>query len=180
MGGEDGHGDTARETYHDGIGNELDDGAEAAGSEKDEEEARQHGGNHETRKAELGIADDAVDNHDERARRTANLYAAAAEGGHEETADDGRKDALRGGNAGGNTESDGQRKGHNADNETCHEVGGKLLLVVVPQLTEEARRKTEIAHSLELLNGFCLFSRTKLKQNVQYSGVSLTNHRCFV
>ena len=134
--GEDGDGDTAREAHDDGVWDKLDDGSQTARTEEDEEKSRQHGCNHEPRKSERGVADDAVDDDNERSGRSADLHAAAAESGNNKTAHDGGQDALRGRNAGSNTKSDGKRQRHDADNQTCHEVGGKLLFGIVAQFTD--------------------------------------------
>ena len=149
--GENGEGDTAREAHHDGVGDKLNDGAEAEESQQDKEHAGEHRGNHQARQTELWIAYDAVNNNYECTRRAADLHAAATEGGHEETADDGGEDALRGRHARGDTEGNGKRQRHNADNQARHEVGHELFFVVMPQVFEKARRKYRVLHNCFVL-----------------------------
>lgn len=73
--GEDGDGDTAREAHHNGVWNELDDGAEPKRSQQNEENARHHGGHDQSRHFQGGIADNAVDDDDEGTRWATDLHA---------------------------------------------------------------------------------------------------------
>ncbi len=70
---EDDDGDAARESDHDRMRDELDDGAELHGPEDDEEYAGHDRGDEQPIDSEL--LDDAVDDDDERARRAADLHA---------------------------------------------------------------------------------------------------------
>ena len=144
--GENGDGNTARKAHHDGVRDELDDGAELARTEQNEEHAGHHRGNHQPRQSELGVTHNAVDNDDEGARRSANLHPASAQGRDDETADDGRQNALRRRHARGDAKGYGKRKGHNAHYQAGHEVGHQLLFVVVPDFTEQARGKCKWLH----------------------------------
>ena len=75
--GEDGDGDAAREAHDDGVGDELDDRPQPEDAQHDEDDARHQCGGDEARLAIL--LDDAVDNDDERARRSAYLHLAATQ-----------------------------------------------------------------------------------------------------
>ena len=172
--GEDGDGDTAGETHHDGIGDELDDGAEAEHAKQDKKDTRQHGGYHQAGEAKL--LDDAVDDDDESAGGAANLYARAAEGGDDEARHDGGDDALLGRYAGGDTKRDGEGKGYDAHDETGHEVGHEFLFAVATQVLQEARRKSYSFHtSVTLLKNLYLsLSRQRYNFFLEQSALRLS------
>ena len=128
--GENGDGNTAGEPHHDGIGYVLDDGAQPEHAQQDEEHARHERGNGKPLHAIL--LDDAIDDDDESTRRTAYLNLRPTEGGNHESGNDGRDDALFGRHARGNAERNGQRKRHDADDDTGHEVGHERRFVVMP------------------------------------------------
>ena len=90
----------------------------------------------------------AVDDDNEGSRGAANLHTAATKGRNQKTADDGGEDALRGRNARSDAKCNGQRQGDNADNQAGHEVSSQFLPIVMPQLANEARCKSEVAHAL--------------------------------
>ena len=94
LGRKDGDGNTAGKSHYDGVGNELDNGAQAAKAQQDEKHSRQHGGQHQSGQAQGGVAHNAEDNHNKRSGRTTNLYPAAAKCRNQETTDNGRKDTL--------------------------------------------------------------------------------------
>ena len=77
--GEDGDGDACGEAYDDGVGDELDDGAELEHSETYEYDACHHGGYEEALESVGGVGDDAVDDDNEGACGAANLYFSASE-----------------------------------------------------------------------------------------------------
>ena len=131
LGREDGHGDTARKSHDDGIGDILDDGSQPQEAEHDEEGTGHERGDGQSLDAVL--LDDAVDDDDERSCGAADLDAAASEDGDDQSGDDGRDDALLRRHARGNTESDGQRQRHDAYDDAGHEVGHKGLTVVILQ-----------------------------------------------
>lgn len=87
--GEYGHGNTARKAHHNGVRNELDDGAKMANAQQYQEDTRQHSGQHQSRQAQIGVAHNTVDNYDESTRRATNLHTATAKGRHNKTANDG-------------------------------------------------------------------------------------------
>ena len=94
LSGEDGHGNTAGETHHDGVRYKLDDGAQAEYAQQDEEHTGQHSGYHQARQTQIGVVDNAVDDDDEGTCGTTYLHLAAAQSAHDETADDGCEDVL--------------------------------------------------------------------------------------
>jgi hypothetical protein len=68
---------------------------------------------------EAVLLDDAVDDNNERARRTADLYLRTSEDGDEQTGHDGGDDALLRRNARGDAEGNGQGQGYDAHDDTC-------------------------------------------------------------
>ena len=127
--GEDGDSDTAGESYDNGVGNVLDDGAQTEHTQQNEEDARHEGGDGETLHAVL--LDDAIDDDDEGTCRTAYLHLASAEGGNEQSCDDGGDDTFLRRYTAGNTEGDGEGQCNDAHDDSRHEVGHECLLVVV-------------------------------------------------
>ncbi len=88
----------------------------------------QHAG-HERRDGEsvdAVLLDDAVDDDDERAGRSADLDARAAERGDEEAGDDRGPQPAVGRDAAGDGERDGQRKRDDADDDAGGEVSTEL------------------------------------------------------
>ena len=81
--------------------------------------------------------DDTVDNHDERARRAADLYTAAAERRHEKPGHDGCHDARFGRNARRYAERNGQGERHDAHDEARHHIGRQRLAVVVAEVAPQ-------------------------------------------
>ena len=98
------------------------------------------------------VADNAVDDNDKRAGGTAYLHLAATQGGDDETSHDGGNDALFGCYAAGNTECNGQGQGHDADDDTGHQVLHETFLVVAFQRVKQTRLQDETLHNL------CVFS----------------------
>ena len=70
--GEDSDGDTAGETYHDGVGNILDNGSQTQHAQHDEEYTSHQRGDGQSLDAIL--LDDTVDDDDEGTCRSSNLY----------------------------------------------------------------------------------------------------------
>ena len=135
--GEDGDGDTAGETHHDGVGDVLDDGAQTKHAQEDEEHTCHQRGDGQSLYAIL--MDDAIDDDDEGTRRTANLHLRTTEGRNDETGYDGRENTLFGRYTRSNTECDGKRQCHDTNDDTCHDVGRKCFLVVMTNCREEFR-----------------------------------------
>ena len=145
--GEDGQRDTARKTHHDGIRDVPDDGPQTEQPQQDEEHARHERGDHQSALAVL--CNDAVDNDDERSRRSANLHPAAPETRHEETGDNSGDDSFLRRHARRDTECDGKRQSHNADNDSRHDVGRQRSLRVAFERREELRLEFKCFHLLD-------------------------------
>ena len=144
LGGEDGHGNTARKSNYDGVGDVLDDGAELQHAEHDEEHACHERGYGEALKTIL--LDYTVYDDDESTRRTSNLHFAAAEQRDDESGYDGRDDAFLRRYARGNTKGNGKRQRHNAHNDACHEVAHERLAVVRLKRRKQLGFKIECFH----------------------------------
>ena len=143
-----GDGDTAREAHDDGVGDELDDCPQPESAQHDEDDTCHQRGGNEARLAIL--LDDAVDDDDECACRSAYLHLAATQQRDEETRDDGRHDALLGRDTRRDAEGDGQRQGHDAHDDARHQVGGELLLVVALQCVEQLGSEFKSFHCLSV------------------------------
>ena len=135
LGGEDRHGDTAREADDDRVGDELDDRPEPQGAHQEQYPAGQDGGDGQPLDAE--VLDDAVDDHDEGARGPSDLHLAAAQQGDDKAADDGGDQAFFRTHARGDTKRDGEGQGDDADNDARHQVSHELFLRIVSQLSEK-------------------------------------------
>ena len=151
---ENGHGDSAGEAYHDGIGDVFDDGTQMEYAQQNQEHAGHDGGHKQACFAVLLY--DAVDDDDKSTRRSADLHTASAKQGHGQSGDDGRDDALFGCHPRSDTESDGQRQGHDADDEPGHDVGRQLFLVVTSQVEKQFRLEFEFTHNLIILELYIL------------------------
>ncbi len=131
LGRKDDDRDTAREARDDGIGNELDGGAEPREAEGDEQESRHHGAEDEA--VDAVLLDDAVHDDDEGPRRAADLNAAAAQEGDEEPRHRGRDEASFRCDSRRDGEGKGERDRHDADDDTRLQVREELPPVVVPE-----------------------------------------------
>ena len=129
--GEDGDSNTTGEAHHNGIRDILDDGAQMEYTKHDEEHTCHQRGDGET--LETILLDDTIYYNNERARRTTDLYLTATQHGYQETSDDGGDDTLLRGDTRGDTKGNGQRKGYDADDDTCHQIGHELLTVIMTQ-----------------------------------------------
>ena len=100
-----------------------------------------HAGHHRDHQqaGEAVRRDDAGDDHDERARRTADLDARSAEQRHEEAADDGGVDAGLWRDARRDAERHRERQRDDADGQAGDEVGGKRMTVVAGERIEQLR-----------------------------------------
>lgn len=120
----DDHGDTGGEADRDRIGNELDVGANAQEARGDQDHARHHGGEND--------AVDAVplrrhrDQHDESARRAADLEAAAPEQRHDEAAGDRRVESAIRRHARGDRDRHRQRQRNDRNGEARKDVGAEI------------------------------------------------------
>ena len=144
--GEDGHGNTARKSHHDGVGNILDDGAQLQQTEQQQEHASHDGGYHQSLYAILLY--DAVDDDNEGAGWSAYLHLAAAEQRDDKSGDDGGDDAFLRGYAGGDAECDGKRQGDNTYDDASHDVGCQGLSVVRLEGRKKLWFQTECFHPL--------------------------------
>ena len=128
---EDDDGDPAREAGDHRMRDELDRAAELRESHDDEQHA-----SHQRRHREpvdAVLLHDAVDDHDERAGRSADLNARAAERGDDEAGDDGGPQTAAGGDAAGDREGDGEWERDDADDDAGREVAAELRAGVVPE-----------------------------------------------
>jgi hypothetical protein len=125
---ENDHGDSAREPGDDGVWNELDDSAELRGAEDDEEHTGHDRGDEES--VDPILLDDAVHDHDERARRSADLHARAAERRNQEPGDDGGPQAAIWRDSAGDREGNRQRQGNDSDDDSGRDVGHELGAVI--------------------------------------------------
>ena len=145
--------DAARETHDNRVRDELDDRAEFQRTHQQEDDARYDRGDGQPLKPE--ILDDAVDNHDKSARGPAYLHVAATQQGDDETADDSRYQTFFRTYARRDTESDGERQGHDAHDNTRHQVSHESFLGIVFQRRQELGLKIEfVTHCL-----FAFFSQ---------------------
>ena len=131
---ENGHGDSAGEAYHDGIGDVFDDGTQMEYAQQNQEHAGHDGGHKQACFAVLLY--DTVDDNDKSPRRSADLHTASAKQGHGQSGDDGRDDALLRCHAGCNAEGYGQWQGYDAHYEAGHDVCRQLFFVVLSQVKE--------------------------------------------
>ena len=129
--GEDGEGDTRRESHDDGIWDVLDDGTQMEHAEHDEEHTRHQCGNGQSFEAVL--LDDTIYDNNKRARWSTDLHLRSTEDGNNETCHDGSDDTFLRCHARRDTEGDGQRQGHDTHDDTCQQVGHELLTVVMLQ-----------------------------------------------
>ena len=142
--GEDGDRYTTGKAHHNGVGDELDDRSQAEQPQRYKDDAR-----HERGHQQAGLAvllDDTIHYDDECPRGPAYLHAAAAQQRHDEACDDGGDDALLGRHAGGDAKGYGQRKGHDAYDDACHDVGRQVGFRVLSQGVEQFGFELESFH----------------------------------
>ena len=141
LSGEDGEGDAAGESHHDGVGDEFEHSPHPAQAHSDEHHSRHNRGNCEALYSVLG--DDARDYDDKCPRRTPYQEARTAEDGDEETCDDGGDETLLRRHSAGYTERYCEGQGYDADDNACREVGDETLTTVPPLLEEVEKLWTE-------------------------------------
>ena len=139
---EDGQGNTCREAYYNRIRYELDDNTQPEGTQGNEDDAGQDGGNKQSLQTILRVIDDAVDDDDEGSRRAAYLYFRAAQQRDKEACDNGCDDAFLGCHTAGDAECDGKGQGHDAHNDARHQVLHKHFLCVAVQTANESWLKS--------------------------------------
>ena len=96
------------------------------------------------------LLDDAVDDHDERAGRPADLHPRAAERRDQEAGDDGRVEAAIRRDPARDGERDGERQRHDADDDARGHIGGELRAVVRLQCRDELGNEHPISGSWRL------------------------------
>ena len=131
LGGEDDHGDPAREPGDDRVRNELDRAAEPREPHGHEQDSRQDRADRQA--VEAVFFDDAVDDHDESAGGAPDLDTAPAEEGDQEPGHDGRDQSLLGRDSGGDREGEGQRDRHDPDDDAGLQIGSQLAARVTPK-----------------------------------------------
>ena len=136
---EDCKGYACRKAYDYGVWNELDYHAEFEDAEQQQNDAGHYRGYGEAFDAELAYY--ACNDDYECASRASYLYVAAAEQGDYKAAYDGRNKTFFWGYAAGDTEGNGERKSHDADNDAGHEVCREFAAVIIPQFRKEFRVK---------------------------------------
>ena len=129
LSGEDGERDTAGETYYDGIGDILDDGAQTKQTQHYEEHAREQCGNHKALYAILSY--DARDDDDESARGATYLHLGTTQQRDDQACHDGCGDALLWGHSRGYTEGYGQWQSHYAYDDAGKKVLDECFAVVM-------------------------------------------------
>ena len=131
LGGEDCKGDTGGESHHDRVGDEFYHRAQAEEPHQHQYQTGHECGYCQPFKTEVG--DDAVDNHDERPGRAADLHGVAAESRHHEAAHYGGDQADRRTHARSDGECNGQRERHDSHHNAGHKVGLQLFGAVMAQ-----------------------------------------------
>ena len=137
LGGGDQQGDAVGEAEDDGPRDELDRLAEAGDRQEQQDDARHHRDHQQAGQAVRG--DDAGDDHHERARRSADLDARAAEEGHHESADDGRVDARLRGDARCDPERHRQRQRDDAHRQAGDHIGDECSAVIGGEILKQLR-----------------------------------------
>ena len=131
LAGEDDDGDARGEADRHRIGDELDVGAEPQIADRQQEDARHHGG--EDQPVDAVARNGRRHQHDEGAGRSADLEAAAAERRDEEAADDRRVEAAVGRHAGRDGDRHRQRQRDDRDRQPGDGVGLELLAARSPR-----------------------------------------------
>ena len=128
--------DAVREAEHHGARDELHRLTESGEGEEQQDDAGHH--RHHQQPGQAVLRDDAGDDHDERAGRSADLDARSAERRDEESADDRRVDAGLGRDAAGDAERHGQRQRHQAHGDARDDIRGEAAAVVPARGTPAA------------------------------------------
>jgi hypothetical protein len=116
--------DAGRETDRHRIGNELDVAAQPQEADQRHDRAGHHRREHE---AIVSVPlHDCGDEHDEGARRAADLHAAAAKQRHKEAADDGRVEAALRADTRGDRDRHRQRERHDGDRQAGERVRAQI------------------------------------------------------
>ena len=132
--------DAGRETDRHRIGNELDVAAQPQEADQRHDRAGHHRREHE---AIVSVPlHHRGDEHDEGARRAADLHAAAAEQRHKETADDGRVKPALGADARGDRDRHRQRQRHDGDRQAGQRIRAQVSEpIALAEDRDELRRE---------------------------------------
>jgi hypothetical protein len=134
--------------------NELHHTAESRDSHYDENDSRHECRDNQSVDAEF--LDNAVDDDDERARRSANLNPGAAQGADEKAGNNGRPKTATGSDAARNRECNCERERDYADNYAGNRIIEKLFTIVVLErrynFGNQARRDTPSLRSRPALS----------------------------
>ena len=133
-------GDAGREADRHRIGNELDVAAEPQKADRHQDQPRDQRREHQPIIAVP--LHHRGDEHDEGARRAADLHAAAAEQRHDETADDRRVEAALRTDAGGDRDRHRQRQRHDGDRQAGERIRAQVREpVALAKDRDELRRE---------------------------------------
>ena len=114
LGRKNGERNTRRETYDNRIWNKLDDITQFEYTHEDEQYTRHDRGDEQTREAML--LNDTVDNDNEGAGRTTNLYLASTKSGNDKTGNNSCDEAFSRTYTRCDTKSDSQRNSNDTNN----------------------------------------------------------------
>src|SRR2546428_834323 len=134
---EDDQGDTAREADGHGVGDELDRTAQPREAEAHQDDAR-HEGRHREPFHPVAL-DDCVDDHDEGARRPADLHARAPQRRDDESRDDRGEQPALGTDPARDREGDGERECDDTDDDPGDQIREELLAGVPRDRGDELR-----------------------------------------
>ncbi len=109
----------------------FDQSAKAGDAHDHQDDSREHCAGEQASEAVAG--NDAKDDDYECTSRAADLRAGAAEGGNQETSDDGTVDACLRRDARGDGESHGERQRDKTHGDSREQVSGKFVEVVIAQ-----------------------------------------------
>ena len=137
--GENGQRNTCREAHNHRIRHKLDDTAQLEHAHENKHDTRHDCGDEQARESVL--LNHTIDNHNERARRTANLHFATTESRDDKSCNDSRDKTFSWSDARGDTKSNCQWDSHYADDNSCHRVLQQFLFGVALQRMEELRLK---------------------------------------
>ena len=145
--------DTRRKSDRHRIRDELDNRTELSKTENDEEDTGQE--RCRSKAIITVLAYNAVDNHDECARRAANLEAGTAQQRNDEARDNGGVKALFRTHARSDSKRNRQGESQNADNQARHQVASEILASVAAlEATNDFRGDCRNDACQILLDGF--------------------------
>ena len=128
---EDDDRDAGGETRDHGIGHIFDEGADARKPRRDQHHARHDGGDDQSVITEF--LDDIEDDDDKRARRPADLKAAAAECRNDEARDHRGEEAALGCSTARNRQRHRQRQSHDRNRDSGEDIGAQIARAIALQ-----------------------------------------------